>query len=102
MPQWAGSTIATLAVKQAWSRYATALAQHEGGHAKIGLAGAADLRKRIKEIDERLTCNALKEQLDSLCEHMLEEFRTKDKEYDRTTAHGATQGARLPRSSAPP
>ncbi|MBI3413832.1 MAG: DUF922 domain-containing protein [Verrucomicrobia bacterium] len=96
LPRWTTWTNAAPGVRQAWTRYIAALGQHEAGHAKIGLAAAAELRKQVKELGEDQPCETLKETVDALGQRVVTEFKGKDKEYDRVSQHGATQGARLP------
>ena len=101
LPRWTASTNAAPGVRQKWARYIAALNQHEAGHAKIGLAVAAELRKQVEKIREEQSCETLKETLNALGWRVVDDFKTKDKDYDRTTQHGAMQGARLPFAPRP-
>jgi predicted secreted Zn-dependent protease len=96
LPRWIAPTNAPDTVKQIWQKYATALGQHEAGHAAIALAAAADVRKRIQETGEGVDCAGLKKRINDLCRQVIEEHRKRDKDYDEQTQHGATQGASLP------
>lgn len=96
MPRWFTPTNAPDTVKQIWQKYAKALAQHEAGHAAIALAAPADLQQRLPAIGEGLDCSTLKQRINTLGQQVIDEHRKRDKEYDASTRHGATQGASLP------
>jgi predicted secreted Zn-dependent protease len=96
MPRWLTPTNASDSVKQAWQKYAVALAQHEAGHAAIALAAASELQRRVQAIGEGSDCASLKQQINHLGQQVIAEHRRRDKDYDASTRHGATQGAFLP------
>lgn len=96
LPRWIAPTNASDTIKQIWQKYATALGQHEGGHAAIALAAAADVRKRVQEAGEGTDCTSLKQRINDLGRQVIDEHRKRDKDYDVQTQHGTTQGASLP------
>jgi predicted secreted Zn-dependent protease len=96
MPRWFTPTNAPDTVKQIWQKYAKALAQHEAGHAAIALAAGTELRKRLPELGEGMDCATLKQRINDLGQQVIAEHRKRDKDYDASTRHGATQGASLP------
>ena len=96
LPRWAQPTNAEPGIREVWNRYMKALEQHEGGHAQIGLAAAAEIRRKAIALSSSGTCDALKQTVNDSCSQALTEYRKKDEHYDRQTEHGATQGARLP------
>lgn len=98
LPRWTAPTNATEDVRSAWERFITALGKHEVGHGQIALAAAGEIQKRAKE-SEDADCAALKQRINGLCQGILEQYRSRDKEYDERTRHGVTQGAVLSRRS---
>lgn len=98
MPRWAAPTNAPETTRTIWREYITALGRHEVGHGAIAVAAAAELDKRVQALGEAAECDELKRKIEALCPRVIEEFRARDKAYDETTRHGATQGAVLPGS----
>lgn len=96
MPRWFAPTNAPDTVRQIWQKYAIALAQHEAGHAAIALAAASELQRRVQSLGDGRDCTSLKQQINNLGQQVMAEHRQRDKDYDASTRHGATQGASLP------
>ncbi len=96
MPRWMAPTNALETTRKIWQQYITALGGHEAGHGAIAVAAAAELNKRVGSLGEATECDGLKRKIEALCPRVIEEFRARDKTYDATTRHGATQGAVLP------
>jgi predicted secreted Zn-dependent protease len=94
LPRWIAATNTPPEIKTAWQRYATALGQHEAGHAQFALNAAAEMQKQGKNL-EMPNCDALRSQISSQCQAILDDFRNREKAYDERTKHGATQGAFL-------
>jgi len=95
LPRWTPPAGATAELKAAWTRFITALGEHEDGHSRQALAAAADLHKRVQELGPAADCNGLRKRINDLAERVIDEHRQRDKDYDRRTQHGATQGASL-------
>jgi len=94
LPRWIAATNATPEIKTAWQRYITALGQHEAGHAQFALNAAAEMQKQSRNL-AMPNCDALRSQIGSLCQAILEDFRNRERAYDERTKHGMTQGAVL-------
>jgi predicted secreted Zn-dependent protease len=95
LPRWVAPTNTPAEVRAAWAKYLAALEVHEAGHADLAIAAAADMHKRVKEIEGDLDCNALRTRVQTECQAALDSHRAQEKDYDRRTRHGATQGASL-------
>ena len=93
LPRWIAPTNTPAEVRTAWAKYVAALEVHEIGHADLALAAAAEMHKRIKEIGSDSDCNALRTRVQNECQAALDSYRAQEKDYDRRTRHGATQGA---------
>jgi len=93
LPRWIAPTNTPAEVRTAWAKYVAALEVHEVGHADLALAAAAEMHKRINEIGDDLDCNTLRTRVQNECQAVLDSHRAQEKDYDRRTRHGATQGA---------
>ncbi len=78
-----------------FARYARALHQHEQGHVQFGRAAAQAIDQGIAALPEAPDCPSLERQANALGQRLLAGQVAQEKEYDRTTRHGATQGATL-------
>ena len=88
LPRWKSPPDAPAAVREQWTRYITALTQHEVGHARIALAAATEVAKSIKAAGVQPDCDALEKDLNQRANRVVEDYRRREKEYDRRTEHG--------------
>jgi len=95
LPRWMRPSNALPEATTNWSRYITALGQHEAGHAQHGLAAAAEQHRRVPQLASEMNCDALKKRIDDLAQQIVDEYGRRDREYDERTGHGAKQGASL-------
>ena len=96
LPRWVAPSNTAPMIIQAWTRYITALGQHEAGHGQLALAAAAEMQKRALETPETADCRAMNERINALARGIVDDYRRRDQEYDERTRHGETQGAVLP------
>ena len=88
MPRWTPPTDVAPETKERWTRYYTNLLQHETGHARIALAAAAEVRQRLGTVGTQPNCEALKAVMNQRAEKVVDDYRAREKEYDRRTNHG--------------
>ena len=88
LPRWTPPADVLPQVKEQWTRYFTNLAQHEAGHARIGIAAAMEVGKRISDIGVQPSCDQVKRTINERADKVVEDYRAREKEYDRRTAHG--------------
>lgn len=79
----------------AFDRYVQALSRHEQGHVQLGRDAAQAIDRAITALPEASDCATLQRAADALGHRLLREHAEREKDYDRTTRHGATQGAIL-------
>lgn len=91
LPFWRMPTNATPQLKRWWAQFYTRLANHELGHAQIGLAAAAHLRKAVTEQTPAADCNSLQQRLRATAEGVVADYRRREKEYDERTGHGSRE-----------
>lgn len=95
LPRWEPPPGAAEGLVREWEAYSAALREHEDGHYAIGTAAAAGSRRRLGELRGTVGCEALEQAIGETAEAVLDEFRARERAYDRDTGHGASQGARL-------
>jgi predicted secreted Zn-dependent protease len=96
MPSWRAPTNAAPRVMQRWLSYYSALQKHEWAHATNGVMAAEQLRKRVGEIGPDADPNRLQQRVQAVADAVIEEFKKRDKDFDRETNHGRKDGASLP------
>ena len=87
-PRWMPEANATPDLIDLWVRYSQNLSLHEQQH----VDNIVDNYLQAKDAIQNATCATAEEAAQAI----LEKFRQFDVEYDRTTNHGETQGARFP------
>lgn len=95
LPRWTPSTNAPAELRTGWTRFIASLRQHEDGHSRMALAAVAELHKKINEAGEAPDCEQMKQKVNGIAQRVIDDFRARDRDYDRRTSHGATQGAHL-------
>lgn len=83
--------------QQVFDRYATALRHHEMGHYQFGLDAANHIDHSILALPPQATCTLLERTANRIGRRILDDAVQAERAYDRSTQHGRTQGATLPR-----
>lgn len=86
---------ATPAQQAVFDRYLPALSRHEQGHVQFGRDAAQAIDQGITALPAAPDCATLERQANALGHRLLREHTEREKQYDRDTYHGASQGARL-------
>jgi predicted secreted Zn-dependent protease len=79
-----------------FDKYISALREHELGHYENGRAAAGAVRAGLLAAPMKSSCDETEERLHAQSRATVARFNEKDREYDRRTEHGVTQGAQLP------
>jgi len=95
LPHWSMPSDPAPGLVDKWSRYISALAAHEEGHIQIARDAEAAVRLAASEVPPARSCSTLRKQLESTARQTIEEFKKREREYDRATNHGSTRGARF-------
>jgi predicted secreted Zn-dependent protease len=95
-PHWETPPDASPELVDRWTTYTRALKTHEAGHQQIAIEAGREIRQTLKGLPAYLSCSELEQAADAAGQNILDQFREKEKTYDQTTNHGATQGARFP------
>lgn len=96
LPVYVPPTNAPTELKQRWAAYFTALSRHEAQHAAMATRAAAEIQSRLSSAGERANCPTLQRDLNALAEAIVARYRQEEREMDRTSRHGAADGARFP------
>lgn len=78
-----------------FDRYLPALSRHEQGHVQFGRDAARAIDQGIAELPTASDCATLERQANALGHRLLREHAERERQYDRDTRHGASQGAKL-------
>jgi predicted secreted Zn-dependent protease len=81
--------------RQRFERYLDALREHEQGHHRIGQAAAAEIDAALLATPEYPSCTELQQQANQRANAILQRHAEQERQYDRQTGHGRTQGAWL-------
>lgn len=86
---------ATAAQRAVFERYLRALSHHEQGHVQLGRDAAHAIDHAIARLPAERDCATLERRANARGRQLLADHVAREKDYDRRTAHGASQGARL-------
>jgi len=95
LPEWTAPKGASEASVREWRRWLDATRSHEDGHRAIGLDTARTLAERLGAVGALPTCEDVDHAASAAGAEAIDAMRARHREYDRTTRHGATQGAVL-------
>jgi predicted secreted Zn-dependent protease len=95
LPRWSAGGDARSGLADRWDRFVSALSVHEAGHADIGAAAAAEIRRALAGL-EAPDCGSMQRLAERRVDRLVEAFARRDREYDRITGHGSSQGALWP------
>lgn len=87
---------ADAAGRQRFARLVQALGVHEAGHLRIARAAARELDEALADLAPAAGCPALMARAHGLATRLLDAAAQRQRDYDRATRHGCTQGACLP------
>lgn len=88
LPRWISAAHASQETRERWTKFFVALGQHEAGHAQIGIAAANEVGKIIAAVPPQSDCDQLTKRINESAERVLDEYRRREREYDRVTDHG--------------
>jgi len=95
MPKWDDGR-APADLRARWQRYYAALLEHEMGHRRHGVDAGNEIDRAIAALPPQSNCDALGARANAAGNDVIRKYNQRDLDYDSTTNHGATQGARFP------
>ncbi len=79
-----------------WKRYMIALAEHEAGHAALGVDAARNIERRLSQMGDRSSCDQLESEANTLAREIIARYSRLEAQYDADTNYGERDGARFP------
>jgi predicted secreted Zn-dependent protease len=95
-PRWKNEGDGDEATRSAWTRFMSALQQHEKQHGRHGLDAAREVEKDAGALKGRPTCEAVVEDVNALGHRVIKKHAARDVEFDQRTHHGRNEGIHLP------
>lgn len=95
MPRLKDSIAIPPVVREKFTTFHSRLMTHEEGHADHGIFAAREIDKALISLPRQGNCTALLPLARQTADAIIEKYKQKDKDYDRLTGHGRTQGAVL-------
>jgi predicted secreted Zn-dependent protease len=104
LPRWIPGLPVSPDLIQTWNVYLTNLTIHEAGHVRIGCEAAEEVQRRLEAMPGSATAPDANRAAEAIVNAVIHEFRAREREYDRLTGHGRSQGAvlRAPRPTGSP
>ncbi len=96
LPRWDDEADAPPDLRQRWQRYLEALRLHEEGHRDNGVAATSEVQAKLGVLPPRPDCGGFDAEARNVASEIVARYVERDREYDRVTEHGRTQGARFP------
>lgn len=94
-PRWREEDRGSGEMRAEWSRFMTALEEHEQGHVALFREAAADLQERLSRLPPAPSCNALAQSVERERQRFDREVNVVQSVYEARTRNGEAQGARL-------
>lgn len=96
LPQWQPPRYAAPALIDRWNAYIVALTRHEAGHQQHGMRASQEILATLQTLAAYPTCEQLRQAVDVASNRLIQTYAQRDVRYDRSTNHGASQGAVFP------
>jgi predicted secreted Zn-dependent protease len=95
LPKWSGEDKGPAALRKRWAKFAEALRKHEDEHKEHGMKAGAEIEAALAAIKPARNCEELDKAANAAGEGIIEKYRKRDQELDRSTEHGRKQGVTL-------
>jgi predicted secreted Zn-dependent protease len=95
LPRWRGEDKPAGALAARWKKFAEAVKRHEDGHKEHGLKAAVEIETALQALKPASNCEDLDKAANAAGERIVEKYRKRDADYERSTDHGRRQGATL-------
>ncbi len=96
LPRWVPEGDAPADLRLKWRDFTEKLLEHENGHRDRAIAGAADLLTAVQSLPSQSSREDLEREVNAITAQKMARMNAGQDEYDRTTAHGTSQGAVFP------
>ena len=95
LPKWRSEKKGVAALKTRWQQFTDALKRHEDGHKDHGVAAGREIEAALLAAKPASNCEDLAASANSSADAIVKKYQKLDKDYDRKTGQGRSQGAML-------
>jgi len=95
MPKWITYKKGSPQLRKKWQSYIKSLKNHLNGHGEFGRKAGNRIGKEIAAMSSQESCSAMEKAINARGQKIINVFAIIEKEYDRITQHGITQGVVL-------
>lgn len=96
LPKWADRDAAPARLRERWDRYIAGLTVHEKGHGAVAHDVAREIESELVGLASAAGCDALNSASVRVVDEVMTRGEARQRDYDRATVHGSTQGAQFP------
>jgi predicted secreted Zn-dependent protease len=96
LPKWVHNGDAPQPLMDKWDTFMKNLLVHEQGHRDMAVEAATEFTRAVAELSPVPTCAELDREVNALGQERMKKLLKDQKNYDKTTNHGTTQGAVFP------
>lgn len=82
-------------LKDRFDRYYSALLAHEKGHQDLWLSAGNEIETLLNNFEPFFSCKELAKQAQIRVSKIIQKYQQKNRDYDKSTGHGKTQGAAI-------
>lgn len=93
LPKMTNRTNASAKTQATFDQYYQSLVLHEKGHQALWLEAGNKIEQLLQTFPEEYHCNPLKHKASKAIAEIVVEFQQNNRDYDKQTGHGKTQGA---------
>ena len=93
LPKMTNRTTASEKTQLTFDQYYQSLVLHEKGHQALWLEAGEKIEMRLQAFPEEYHCNPLAQKAKQAVAEIVLEFQQRNRDYDKHTGHGKTQGA---------
>ncbi len=96
LPRWRRPASVPEDLAERWELYLERLREHEDGHAAVAEQAARTIAGLLEDLPAEEDCGSADRAADQAAQAEIGRANARDRQYDRETGHGASQGARFP------
>ncbi len=88
LPIWMNYKNSHAGLQKRWGLCFKQLRNHEAGHGENGKKAAIVIEKALLKVSPQSSCDQLKTKIDTIANQIINDYLSKDLEYDKFTQHG--------------
>ena len=95
LPRWIPGVPVSPELVQTWSEYVANLTKHELGHVQFAREAAEEVQRQLDSLPSSAAAPEANKAAQSIVNEVIEDYRSRERKFDRETHHGRNQGAIL-------